>query len=271
MKSISCLGPETWWRDNATIEDYFDEFVGQANIINKFANVRMEDLRGLRVPFLKVGWNRQFLMMKEFGFAYDSSIVAPYKNVPLWPYTLDYKIPHKCIGDNHCPSRAYPGVWEMVMNQMEADDSRTCVYVDQCPANLNADDIYQMFMLNFKRHYSTSRAPLGLYFHSSWFNRNDYYEAFQKFVQFLLELPDVYFVTNAQAIEWMKDPTPINELHNFKPWQCDERDLELHERTCSYPNSCKLNSRVLQQDRYLMTCSPCPAQYPWIRNEFGLD
>ena len=58
----------------------------------------MEDLRGVRVPYLSVGWNRQFLMMKEFGFVYDSSITTPVSNPPLWPYTLDYRIPHKCIG-----------------------------------------------------------------------------------------------------------------------------------------------------------------------------
>ena len=43
--------------------------------------------------------------MKEFGFVYDSSIPAPLSDPPLWPYTLDYKIPHKCIGDRKCPSR----------------------------------------------------------------------------------------------------------------------------------------------------------------------
>ena len=46
-----------------------------------------------------------FLMMKEFGFVYDSSIPAPLTDPPMWPYTLDYKIPHKCIGDRKCPSR----------------------------------------------------------------------------------------------------------------------------------------------------------------------
>jgi hypothetical protein len=39
-------GPEDWWSNNATIEDWFDEMVGQANIINRFAGVRMEDIRG---------------------------------------------------------------------------------------------------------------------------------------------------------------------------------------------------------------------------------
>ena len=68
------------WGTNATIEDWFDEMVGQANIINRFklclafqfiflfaynidgrfGGVDMEDIRGLRVPFLSTGWNRSF-------------------------------------------------------------------------------------------------------------------------------------------------------------------------------------------------------------------
>ena len=74
VHSISHRGPEEWWGTNATIEDWFDEMVGQANIINRsvmtvslmsniischrFGGVDMQDIRGLRVPFLSVGWNR---------------------------------------------------------------------------------------------------------------------------------------------------------------------------------------------------------------------
>jgi hypothetical protein len=50
-------------------------------------------------------------MMKEFGFVYDSSIPAPLSDPPIWPYTLDFKIPHKCIGRRKCPSRSFPGLW----------------------------------------------------------------------------------------------------------------------------------------------------------------
>ena len=77
VHSITHRSPESWWEKNATIEDWFDEMVGQANIINRFGGVKMEDIRGLRVPFLKLGWNRQFLMMNEFGFVYDASLPAP--------------------------------------------------------------------------------------------------------------------------------------------------------------------------------------------------
>lgn len=158
----------------------------------------------------------------------------------------------------------------MVLNQLESDDV-TCVYTDQCPGNLNSEDIFKMFMHNFKRHYSTNRAPLGLNFHSTWFKRLDYMEAFSKFLDYVLKLPDVYFVTNQQAIRWMREPVPNKELLSFQQWQCNARQLEPHELTCTYPNSCKLHSRVLQQDRYLTTCQECPPEFPWIRNEFGLN
>lgn len=152
--------------------------VGEANILNRFAGVRMEDIRGIRVPHLRVGWNRQFLMMKEFGFVYDSSMVAPPSNPPFWPYTLDHRMPHQCIGSRqNCPTRPYGGIWEMVMNQLEAGDS-TCTMVENCPSHLNGDDIFRMFTHNFKRHYLSNRAPFGLYFHTTWFKNPQYLNAF---------------------------------------------------------------------------------------------
>ncbi|XP_017461566.1 PREDICTED: uncharacterized protein LOC108354898 [Rhagoletis zephyria] len=271
VHSVTHRGPEMWWSKNATIEDWFDEMVGQANILNRFANIRMEDIRGMRVPFLRVGWNRQFLMMNEFGFVYDASMVAPFSNPPLWPYTLDYKMPHSCTGINqNCPSRSYPGIWEMVMNQMEVGDF-TCGMVDSCPSQLSGDDVYRMLTHNFKRHFLSNRAPFGLYFHATWFKNNDYLQAFTRFVDDLQKLPDVYFVTNQQAIQWMRQPVLSTQLHTFEPWGCKPRQLDAREIVCNIPNTCKVRSRVLQQDRYLYTCNECPTQYPWIRNEFGLD
>lgn len=86
----------------------------------------------------------------------------------------------------------------------------------------------------------------------------------------MLKLPDVYFVTNWQAIQWMKNPTPINQIPNFEPWKCNKQ-LDASEIACNLPNICKLRSRIHQQDRFLYTCTECPQQYPWIRNEFGVN
>lgn len=47
------------------MEDWFDEFAGMANIINRFAGIPLDELRGTRVPFLRVGWNTQFIMVSQ--------------------------------------------------------------------------------------------------------------------------------------------------------------------------------------------------------------
>ena len=30
----------------------------------------------------------------------------------------------------------------------------------------------------------------------------------------------VYFVTITQAIEWMKNPTKLDKIKDFRPWRC---------------------------------------------------
>ena len=243
--SVTHRGPEDWWSRNATIEDWFDEMVGVANIINKYGGVRLKDMKGLRAPFLRVGWNRQFLMMSEFGFAYDSSMLAPFSGSPVWPYTLDYRAPHDC--------------------------EYVCPRMDSCSSELSGEDVYRILMMNFKRHYLDNRAPFGLHFHSSWFQNPSYFYAFSKFMDDVLRFDDVYFLTSHQVIEWMRTPTSLNAIKTFGPWQCDTRLFQPFEIACDLPSSCKLPSRVLKSYRYLHTCFECPKEYPWLRNEFGSE
>ncbi len=67
--------------------------------------------------------------MKEFGFLYDSSMVAPRSDPPLWPFTLDYRIPHKCHGSRQrCPSRSFNGMWEMIMNPFDIEVLNSLLY-----------------------------------------------------------------------------------------------------------------------------------------------
>lgn len=262
--------PELWWTYNATIEDWFDEFAGMANIINRFAGIPLDELRGVRVPFLRVGWNTQFIMMKEFGFLYDSSMVAPKSDPPLWPYTFDYRIPHRCSGSRQkCPSRSFPGMWEMIMNPLDIE-GHTCAMVDSCPTHLSDDEVFDMFMNNFDRHYKSNKAPFGIYFHTIWFKEKQNFRVFLRFIDELMKKPDIYFVTNYQAIEWMRTPTPLSQIGNFEPWKC-KKDIDPNLVACNHPHLCKLTARQLRGERYLHTCFECPDNYPWVKNEFGLE
>lgn len=77
-----------------------------------------------------------------------------------------------------CPSRSYPGIWEMVINQLEIN-GHTCAKVESCPSNLSEEEVYKLLIHNFKRHYLSNRAPYGLYFNSAWFKKSGNLAAFQ--------------------------------------------------------------------------------------------
>ena len=75
-------------------------------------------------------------MMNDTYFPYDSSITVPLSRVPVWPYTLDYRIPHTCHGT--CPQQSWP-IWELPINELdrredpEFDEELTgCPLVSSC-------------------------------------------------------------------------------------------------------------------------------------------
>lgn len=65
----------------------------------------------------------------------------------------------------------------------------------------------------------------------------------------MVKLPDVWFVTNWQAIEWMKKPTPINQLNEFEPWNCKRQVCNLYwsDKCSSLDKKSMLNSHVHNQ------------------------
>lgn len=45
----------------------------------------------------------------------------------------------------------------------------------------------------------------------------------QKFLDDALKMPEVWFVTNWQAVQWMREPKTLNELKSFAPWSCKKQ------------------------------------------------
>ena len=88
-----------------------------------------------------------------------------------------------------CPTKSYPGIWELPLvmwndlkvtfylytDQSEAfiltlltnQDGR-CSMADACSNPADAEGVYLMILQNFQRHYNTNRAPFGLYYHPAW-------------------------------------------------------------------------------------------------------
>lgn len=130
---------------------------------------------------------------------------------------------------------------------------------DSCSFATTEDGIYEMLMKNFDRHYTSNRAPFGLYYHASWFLIPHRQEGFVKFLEEILKKDDVYFITSLQLLEWMKNPTPLSKIKDFEPWQCNQKQ---RVPPCNRPRSCEL--RFKGDLRYMSTCNSCPNAYPWV-------
>ena len=115
-----------------------------------------------------------------------------------------------------------------------------CSMGDACSNPTDEDGVYEMLMKNFNRHYKSNRAPFGLFYHSAWFNTVHHRRGFLKFMDTVTNLPEVFFVTNWQMLQWMRQPTPLNDINSFEPWQCPKNSDR--PPPCYHPTVCNVKS-----------------------------
>eukprot|EP00088_Acartia_fossae_P059412 TRINITY_DN704_c0_g1_i1.p1 TRINITY_DN704_c0_g1~~TRINITY_DN704_c0_g1_i1.p1 ORF type:complete len:548 (-),score=92.20 TRINITY_DN704_c0_g1_i1:115-1758(-) len=276
--SISHDNDEDYWTLGSK-EIWEQEMAGGRQIIEKFANLPEGSVLGTRAPLLRLGGNRQFQALEEAGFLYDSSMVAPLQNPPLWPYTTFFSIPHACHGNfQKCPTRSY-GVWEMVMNEFdpreqpgdENEQVSGCAMLDSCSSIRTADNLYNVLTHNFIRHYEQNRAPMGLYMHAAWLTRSpEMLDALEFWIdEILATYNDVFFVTMNDVLKWMQQPVKVRESLKFPGWRerCTSLDIE---DTCEDSNECVLSAPALGGIKQRMsTCASCPDYYPWLGDPLG--
>jgi len=257
QKGLQREGYDTWAQ----------EMVGIREILGKFANISSEDIIGMRAPYLTPGKNAQYEVLQDFNFVWDSSVGVPPIKVPIWPYTLDYKISHECKAGT-CPTRSFPGVWELPLNShyVESFEGGHCPYMDQCVLfNHDSDQVLEWLQEDFRRHYNHNRAPYMMPFHTTWFQSADLEKGLLKFLDWVRGQPNIWFVTATQSLLWITEPRPAEQLNTFEPWDCKKRVVP--SQPCNLPNKCQLNFKVRGQPtatRYMTTCAECPDQYPWI-------
>lgn len=95
-----------------TTNQWHKEVDGQREILHLYGGVKLEEVRGMRAPFLQIGGNKMFEMLYNDNFTYDSSMPVFDNKPPFWPYTLDYSINHECM-ITPCPTKSFPGLWEV--------------------------------------------------------------------------------------------------------------------------------------------------------------
>ena len=191
-----------------------------------------------------------FKMLWDANFTYDSSMPIYENRPPSWPYTLDYKLFHDCMIPP-CPTRSYPGLWEVPMVMWQDLNGGRCSMGDACSNPPTPDGVYKMLIKNFERHYTTNRsvaidqfffffffnsnsiifslltlvafcrAPFGLFYHAAWFTQPHHKEGFISFLDTIVAMDDVWVVTNWQALQWVRNPTPLELLDRFEPFGCN--------------------------------------------------
>ncbi|KDR24193.1 uncharacterized protein LOC110828651 [Zootermopsis nevadensis] len=255
-------------------EEWVGEMIGMREILRHFANISKSDVVGMRAPYLKPGRNTQYEVLEDFGYIYDSSVGIPPLKVPIWPYTLDYKIPHECRSGT-CPSRTFQGIWEVPLNAhyVETYEGGHCPYLDQCVLHSHdPDEVFEWLQEDFNRYYLQNRAPYMMPFHTNWFQIKELERGLHKFLDWTKTLPDVWIVTITQALVWMTDPRSAKNLNTFDAWNCAKRQ-NIPPPACNLPNSCALSFRPpeanVSSTRYLVTCRECPVRYPWLGDSGG--
>jgi len=278
--SITNSEDHDYW-SKGSYDDWLGEMAGARLIIERFANISGDaagSVVGVRAPYLKVGGNEQFEMMRDQFFLYDSSIAASLSRVPIWPYTLDYRMPHKCHGNGgNCPSRSHPTIWELPINELDRrddpdfDENLTgCHLVSSCSNIYHKEQFRRLLQHNFDRHYNSNKAPLTLSFDASWLEINKgFLDVLEEWMDhILLSYTDTYFVTELQVIQWMQNPTGVQVLRDFEDWK--DKCVVKGQPYCSLPNPCPLTTRELPGETFrLHTCEECPNNYPWILDPTG--
>ncbi|XP_045156417.2 uncharacterized protein LOC123522945 [Mercenaria mercenaria] len=202
----------------------------QKENLMKNAGVRAQDIVGWRSPFLKTAGNNQPKILKELGYEYDISLTYSRTNMDIpkpWPFTMDNAWPYKC-GIKPCPtgrSARVKNFWAVpVVSLMDYKNQYPCSFVDGCAVRASTEtEAFNFLWNNFMSYYNTTRTPFGLNMHAAWFYTRYNLKAMMRFLDELQKLDDVYVVTVKQMIDWMKNPTPVSNIHNLKSWGCPEQ------------------------------------------------
>ncbi|XP_060807878.1 chitin deacetylase 8 [Amyelois transitella] len=266
LNSISHRTPPSYWAQ-ADYDTVMAEIGDQRIQMAHFANIPMDAIKGVRLPFLQMTGNSSFQVMADIGLLYDASWSTTANTNPgLWPYTLDYASTQDC-NIPPCPTASIPGAWVFPLVAWLDLSGTACTTVDSCfdvPEENDVDGWYRFYISNFERHYLGSRAPFGFHVKEAYFTIYPGARvAFRRFLELLNNLHDVFVVNSSQVIEWIKDPVPVSEYIEQPCWN-------FVNTRCNHIGCPPLTSEHNQIQYWMEICNICPRVYPWVGNPLGL-
>ncbi|KAF9915441.1 hypothetical protein BX616_006142 [Lobosporangium transversale] len=195
-----------------------EEITGNRMSINAFAGVPFAKLNGFRAPFLNYS-KATFDILAQEKFLYDSSVSA-LPTTAFWPYTLDYGLANDCWNGICEQGVKLPGMWEIPMHAIMDGSTPPKPYsMDPQLAGTSAQ-VAQWLKDNFNTHYTGKRSPFGIYLHPIQVGES--VSMFKEFFNWAGAQKDVWFVTNQQMLEWMKNPVPASQLADQPYMKCNQ-------------------------------------------------
>ncbi|XP_027203068.2 chitin deacetylase 7-like [Dermatophagoides pteronyssinus] len=295
VHSISkAINNQEYWK-KLDYKGWRQEMGGQRKILSKYADIPIDQIRGVRAPNLQTANNVTLNAFVDENFKYDCSNPSRQGMIsPFFPYTLDYGFQR----ENDCPVQPclqkgenYTGFWDVPINEWDvvydvqgekvhlgcAIASECLMFKEDGEVNFHptADEIYERFEYNFDRFYNGNRAPFPLFLNEEWMYDEAKRDALLRFIQNKLNKHDVFFVSIDEVLQWMQSPTNttdyIEKTKQCRPiveTKCGLKDGEkIVEKTqfkqkCDYEKIDELNG----QSKSLVICDDlhCPNNYPWV-------
>lgn len=220
-----------------TYTEYRDELTEiKKNLVDK-SGIPESEIKGFRSPFLKMGGDIQFQVLEDLGYDWDSSIVmgpdSDQDREQYWPFTLDTPlkteseqensggVPGKACMNEKCPTKSFPGLWEIPVNRWYDKQKKPCSLYDGCDQPTDKTEFVKFMNESLYNNYNTNRAPAGLFLHVNWVLFKPYnFDVLKEYLQVISQIENVWILSISKALEWIKNPKKIKTNFEVDAWNC---------------------------------------------------
>ncbi|KAI8068285.1 hypothetical protein BC940DRAFT_299610 [Gongronella butleri] len=275
---------QEWYADGNEVADHTfshvgnpsgDEIAAAKSMLQTYGGIPANKIAGFRAPFLNYS-QETFKLLGQQQFSYDSSASASGDDDMFWPYTLDYGLAN--LNDATGGSSAgvkVPGLWEFPMYSV-ANSAGIPQLMDVYLAG-SPQDVKSWSMATFDKHYNGNRQPFGIYVHPTHLTPNAAADPTAQLnglldlLQTISQKQDVWFVTNWQLLQWMKNPVKASELGKQEYMKCKKPVIAseicngLDDDGNGTPDDNLLNNCNFGTTNF-KTCFNCPSSAPTPSN-----
>eukprot|EP01105_Mastigella_eilhardi_P002149 TRINITY_DN1256_c0_g1_i1.p1 TRINITY_DN1256_c0_g1~~TRINITY_DN1256_c0_g1_i1.p1 ORF type:complete len:434 (+),score=63.19 TRINITY_DN1256_c0_g1_i1:302-1603(+) len=146
-------------------------------------------------------------------------------------------------------------LWEVPLYSLNPGARIEYAPVMDPDCDFDDDDLLRIYKENFLAHYTTNRAPFGIYWHAlNIYRCPSTIRVLQQFLEFAFSHEHVLYATAHDVLEWMRHPVPADEFRGFP---CPIIPLVVDYDTCVDGNATAHTCAGMVTTCYEL----CPAQY----------